>query len=66
MTVVEIKQQNAQKSIMKGKLKFENYKNCLEETQLENKINHLENNKIYKDSFFRYKRKDEEFLRNKS
>ena len=27
---------------IKGKLKFENYKNCLEATQLENKINHLE------------------------
>ena len=54
------------KCVIKGKLKFENYKNCLEETQLENKINHRENNKIYKDSFFRYKRKDEEFLRNKS
>ena len=54
------------KCVIKGKLKFENYKNCLEETLLENEINHLENNKIYKDSFFRYKRKDEEFLRNKS
>ena len=54
------------KCVIKGKLKFENYKNCLEETQLENKINHRENKKIYKDSFFRYKRKDEEFLRNKS
>ena len=52
--------------VIKGKFKLENYKNCLEETQLENKINHLENNKIYKDNFFRYKRKDEEFLRNKS
>ena len=30
---------------MKRKLKFENYKNCLEATQLENKINHLEINK---------------------
>ena len=54
------------KCVIKGKLKIENYKNCLEKTQLENKINHLENNKTYKDSFFRYKRKDEEFLRNKS
>ena len=26
--------------------KFENYKNCLESTQLENKINYLEKNKI--------------------
>ena len=31
---------------MKGKLKFENYKNCLEETQLENKINHPEKIKL--------------------
>ena len=28
------------------KLKFENYKNCLEATQLENKINHLEKIKL--------------------
>ena len=31
---------------MKRKLKSENYKNCLEATQLENKINYLEKNKI--------------------
>ena len=37
--VVKIKRQKAQK---KRKLKFENYNNCLEATQLENKINHLE------------------------
>ena len=30
--------------VLKKKLKFENYKNCLEPTQLENKINHLEAN----------------------
>ena len=29
----------------KRKIKFENYKNCLEATQLENKGNHLEKNK---------------------
>ena len=28
--------------VIKGKLKFQNYKNCLERTQLNNKINHLE------------------------
>ena len=28
------------------KLKFENYKNCLEAVPLKNKINHLEKNKI--------------------
>ena len=39
MTVVEIKKSKRKK---KRKLKFENYENCLESTQLENKINHLE------------------------
>ena len=34
------------KCVMKRKLKFENYKNCLEATQLENKTNILEKNKI--------------------
>ena len=32
--------------VIKRKLKFKNYKNCLEATQLENKINHLEKNEI--------------------
>ena len=35
--VVMIKKQKAQKVCHKKKLKFENYKNCLEATQLENK-----------------------------
>ena len=39
--------------VMKRKLKFENYKNCLEATQLENKINHLEKYKTGIDSFKR-------------
>ena len=30
----------------KRKLKFEDYKNCLQATQLENNIKHLEKNKI--------------------
>ena len=42
MTVVKIKKQKAQRSVIKRQLKFENYENCLEATQLENKINHLE------------------------
>ena len=41
MKVVIIKKQKAQK---KRQLKFENYKNCLEATQVDNKINHLEKN----------------------
>ena len=32
--------------MIKRKLKFENYKNCLKATQFENKINYLEKNKI--------------------
>ena len=32
--------------VMKRKLKFENYKNCLEATRLENKINYLEKIKL--------------------
>ena len=43
--------------------KFENYKNCLEATQLQNKINHLEKT-TDKDSFFCYKRKHIEFIKN--
>ena len=35
---------------MKRKLKFENYKNCLEAAQLDNKIKCLEKNKINIDS----------------
>ena len=38
------------KCVIKRKLKFENYKNCLKATQLENKINYLEKNKINIDS----------------
>ena len=41
-----IKKQKAQKKcVIKRKFKFENYKNCLEAIQLENKINYLEKNK---------------------
>ena len=46
MKEVKIKKQKAQKKCHKRKTKIKNYKNCLEETQLENKINHLEKNQI--------------------
>ena len=42
-------------------LKFENYKNCLEPTQLEIKINHLEENEIDLNSF---KKDHKEFIKN--
>ena len=38
--------QKAQKVSHKKKLKFQDYKNCLEAAQIENKISHLEKNKI--------------------
>ena len=34
------------KCVIKRKLKFKNYKNCLEATQLDNIINYLEKNKL--------------------
>ena len=36
------KAKGTKKHVIKRKLKFENYKNCLEATQLENKVNYLE------------------------
>ena len=35
----------------KQKLKFKNYKNCLKATQLENKIDQQEKNKVNTESF---------------
>ena len=50
MTVVKIKKAKGRKtSVIKRKLKVENYKNCLEATQLENKTNCQEKNQIDKD-----------------
>ena len=40
------KAKDTKKCVIKRKLKFENYKNCLEATQLDNKIKYLEKNKI--------------------
>ena len=51
MTVVKIKKaKGTKKCAVKRKLKFESCKNCLEATQLENKINCLEINEINIDS----------------
>ena len=49
MMVVKIKKQKAQKCVIKRKLKFEDYKNYVEATQIENKINHQEK-KMYVNS----------------
>ena len=55
------KAKSTKKCVIKRKLKFENYKNCLEETHLENEINHLEKNKIDIDFI---KENHKEFIRN--
>ena len=39
------KTKGTKKCVIKIKIRFENYKNCLEAIQLDNKINHLEKNK---------------------
>ena len=39
------KSQGTKKCVIKRKLKFKDHKNCLEATQLENKIIHLEKHK---------------------
>ena len=40
MTVVKIKKQKTQKVCYKKSLKIKGHKNCLEATQLENKVDH--------------------------
>ena len=40
------KGKSTKKCAIKRKLEFENYRNCLEVTQPENEINHLEKNSI--------------------
>ena len=47
--------------IIKTELKFQDYENCLEAIQIENKINHLEKNKIYVDGL---KEGQQEFIKN--
>ena len=46
MTIVKIKKQKTQKRCHKKTLKFQDYKNSLEATRLENKLNHLEKMKM--------------------
>ena len=42
----EKKAKGTKKCVIKTKLAFENYKNCLEATQLDSKIDYLDKNKI--------------------
>ena len=50
MRVGKIKnQKDTKKRVVKTKLKFESYKNCLEATQLGNRINYLEKKQTNRD-----------------
>ena len=40
------KEKATKRCVIKRKIKFKNYKNCLESTQLDNKINYLEKNEM--------------------
>ena len=55
------KAKGTKKCVIKRKLKFEKYKSSLEATQLENKINYLEKNKIDTESV---KENHKEFIKN--
>ena len=58
---MKTKKQETQKCVIKRKLKFKDYKSCLEAAQIENKINHLEKNKIVVDCL---KEDQSEFIKN--
>ena len=59
---MKIKKQETQNSVLeKEDLDFKIIKNCLEATQIENKINHLEKNKIQADCL---KEHQKEFVKN--
>ena len=57
---MRIKKQKTKKSVIKRKLKLGDCKNCLETTQLKNRINHLQKNEITVDSF---KKGHKEFIK---
>ena len=54
------KAKGTKKCVIKRKLKFQNYKNCLEAAQIENKIIHEEKNKVDVDSL---KEDQKEFIK---
>ena len=50
------KAKGTKKCVIKRKLKLEDYKNCLEVAQIENKINYLEKNEIDVDSLSKHQK----------
>ena len=57
----DIKEKSTKRCAIKRKLKFEDYKNCLQATQLENKIKHVKKNEIDVNSF---KKDYKDFIKN--
>ena len=57
------KAKGTKKCVMKRKLKFENYKNCLEASQIENKINNLGKNKMDTDSIIEFIKNNKSILK---
>ena len=57
---MKIRKQKPQKCVSFKKIKFDDHKHCLKATQLKNKINHLEKNKINMDSL---KEDHQEFIK---
>ena len=49
-SIEDKKAKGTKKGVIKRKLKFENYENCLEATQFEDKLHHLEKKKINSDN----------------
>ena len=56
MTIVKLKKQKPKKVVKIRKFKFENYKSCLEATQLDNKIKYSEKNRINIDNIVNTKK----------
>ena len=56
-----MKTKGTKKIVIKRNRKFEDYKNCSEAAQIENKVNHLEKNKIDVDGF---KKDQKDFMKN--
>ena len=48
---MKIKNPKTKKCVIKKKIKFQDYKHCLEATQLDNKINHSEKNTLNPGNF---------------
>ena len=63
MMAVKIKKKRWKNVCHKKKLKFDDYKTCLEETEIENKINHLEKHKIFIDSLNEFLKQNKVMLK---